>query len=320
MATPTDSLRWTSLTPDSVGAWAELTSVLAEADGTGEFYEAEDLAEELEEHGFTPESDSWAVWDDDRLVGYGQLRVGFTPDDAGRIRCRLGGGVHPQWRGRGIGRRLMDAMETRAPALASERHPGVPAYFSAHGELEDSSTRRMLTSRGYVVVRYFNELTRRLPGEPLPPTEMDGAALMTPTEAHEEALRVAHNVAFRDHWGATETTAEQWHDYWTARSNRLPLSTLALADDGSVLSYVLAGQWVPGELHIAIVGTVPQGRGRGLAAACMTRTLMLAAETGQYTQADLEVDSDSPTGATRLYERLGFTLTKTFGSMQRSPD
>ena len=34
-------------------------------------------------------------------------------------------------------------------------------------------------------------------------------------------------------------------------------------------------------------------------------------------RADLDVDSESPTGATRLYERLGFTVKKTFAAMQR---
>ena len=67
----TETLRWAHLTPDDVVAWSELTTVLADADGTGESYAAEDLAEELAETGVTPETDTWAVWDDDDLVATG---------------------------------------------------------------------------------------------------------------------------------------------------------------------------------------------------------------------------------------------------------
>ncbi|WP_312722732.1 GNAT family N-acetyltransferase, partial [Mobilicoccus sp.] len=78
-------------------------------------------------------------------------------------------------------------------------------------------------------------------------------------------------------------------------------------------------QWTPRELYVSIVGTVAGARGRGLAAACMARSLGLAAASGEFDTVNLEVDSDSPTGATRLYERLGFTLARTFASMERIP-
>lgn len=313
----TETLRWASLTPECVGAWAELTTVLADTDGTGETYEAEDLAEELEETGVAPETDTWAVWADDDLVAYGQLRVGLTLDVEGRVRAHLSGGVHPRWRRRGIGTALMDRMETRARALASERHPGVPAYFRAPGGAEGSDVRRLLADRGYAVARYFNDLSRPLPGPALPELPLAGATLVDQLDEYEEATRVAHNVAFADHWGSAQIPAEEWHHHWMSRSSRPALSTLALGSDRSVLAYVLAGQYVPGTVYVAIVGTVPQARGRGLAAACLARTLALAAATGDFERAELAVDSASPTGATRLYERLGFETVRTLAAMQR---
>lgn len=309
-------LCWSHLDAAAVPAWADLTNLLAEADGTEEFYDAADLAEELEESGFSPATDSWAVWDGDRMVAYGQLRVGHTRDAEGRVRATLGGGVAPHHRGRGIGRELADRMERRALELAAERHPGAQSYWRADGGLEGSSARALWSHRGYEVVRYFNLLTRPLPGPSLDVPEV-AATLASPRTDQAEDVRHAHNLAFADHWGTAPQAPAPWQDHWTARANRMDLSTLALGGDGTVLAYVLAGQWVERELYVNLVGTVPEARGRGLAAACLARTLALAAASGNFDRADLDVDSESPTGATRLYERLGFTVKKTFAAMQR---
>jgi hypothetical protein len=73
-------------------------------------YAAEDLAEELQETGLTPETDTWAVWEDDRLVAYGQLR-------GGRRRAR-----HLDRRARGGGTRRAQ-QRLRGP-LGLRRDPG----------------------------------------------------------------------------------------------------------------------------------------------------------------------------------------------------
>lgn len=314
-----DALRWGRIEASAVPAWAELTNHLAEVDGTEEFLSADDLAEELEESGFTPELDSWAVWDGERMVAYGQLRVAHNPDGQGRVRAYLGGGVALDHRGRGIGRELAARMEARARELAAQRHPGLPSYWRVDGGLDGATARALWHHRGYEVVRWFNLLERALPGGPLPGPEV-GVPLVCPGPEHESAVLTAHNLAFADHWGSAPSSPEQWHDHWTARANRMDLSTVALAPDGRVLAYVVVGQWVDGELYVTIVGTVPDARGQGLAAACLARSLTLAIAAGGFERATLDVDSDSPTGATRLYERLGFRVKKTFATMQRDPD
>lgn len=302
-----------------VEQWADLTNLLARVDGTEEFFEAADLAEELRGTGFTPETDTWAVWDGERLIAYGQVRVGDTLDEQGRARVSHDGGVHPDWRGRGLGRDLVARATARGVELAGQRHPGAPHFFRSGGELEGSDARRLLTHLGYTVARYFNELERPLPGADLAPSDVDGFTFVTPNDEHEEGVRLAHNAAFADHWGSAPSTPERWHDLWSSRSQRLPFSTLALGENGDVAAYVMTSQWTPRELYVSIVGTVAGARGRGLAAACMARSLGLAAASGEFDTVNLEVDSDSPTGATRLYERLGFTLARTFASMERIP-
>lgn len=81
-------LTWSHLTADTVGQWADLTNELARADQTQEFYEAEDLAEELTEAGMTPATDTWAVWDGDDLVASGSCASDSRREMTGRCASR----------------------------------------------------------------------------------------------------------------------------------------------------------------------------------------------------------------------------------------
>jgi ribosomal protein S18 acetylase RimI-like enzyme len=64
------------------------------------------------------------------------------------------------------------------------------------------------------------------------------------------------------------------------------------------------------DVYIPIVGTRRAGRGRGIASALLSRALTEARAAG-FTNASLNVDADSPTGALGLYERAGFTVEHT---------
>ncbi|GER22960.1 N-acetyltransferase [Zafaria cholistanensis] len=327
------------ITPADTGAWSVLTNALAAADGTGERYAPGDLAEELLEPGFTPAFDSTGVWDGDRMVGYGQLRVKAVLLE-GQAMASIHGGVHPAYRGRGVGRAIMDRMEARASGLSAQRHPGAPVRLNVWAPVPDSGTARLAAARGYVPVRYFQDMRLDLyhwqdpdPGGPSP-----RAVPFEPR--HAEAVRLAHNEAFADHWGSTPRTPEAWADMLASRSARPELSRVALAEPpagasldpagpgapatdsptahfptagspaGAVDSYVLCAEWVPGTLHVNLVGTRRRARGRGLAALLLTDAIRAAREAG-YRYVELGVDSESPTGAVGLYERVGFTKVRT---------
>ncbi|WP_162802763.1 GNAT family N-acetyltransferase [Ornithinimicrobium avium] len=316
-ATPRGTVyRWTPLTEADVPAWANLVNHLAEVDGTEEFYREDDLREELTFAGFDPARDSLTARDEGQIVGFAQVTVPTTPDNEGNGRGYVSGGVRADHRGRGIGRELMDRMEPRAEQLVRERHPGRDAYLRAGGGLEGSSASRMLRARGYRVVRYYDELARPLRGGIQVP-EPPGVELLSPTAQHEQAARTAHNDAFRDHWGSGPQSAETWHDHWTARSGRPEVSTLAVTPQGEVLSYVLCTEWVDRQLYVDLVGTVRAARGRGLARAALLRTVDLAGRSGAYDVIELGVDSENPSGATRLYEGVGFVPKLRTTAMQR---
>lgn len=314
--------RWARLRREDIPAWTALTNHLGRVDGTGEQYSAEDMAENFEAPLLDPERDTWTVWDGEDLVAVGSAQAVSTPDHEGNGRAFIEGGVHADHRNRGLGTRLVELATERAREMVDEHFPTGPAYLRAGGGLVDSSSQRLLEDHGFSVVRYFNELERPLTEAP-EVTVPEGVVLRCPGPEDEVAVHRAHDEAFRDHWGSGPVSDEQWHRYWTSRTSRSGLSTIAVEEgrDGSgsedVLAYVLVGQWMDREAYVTIVGTRAAARGRGVATAALNRTIALAVQDGGYDRIGLDVDSDSPTGATRLYERLGFGVKHTTTSMQR---
>ena len=300
------AVNWRPLSADTVAEWAELTNLLAEADGTEEFYDAEALAEELAEPGVDPRLDTVGVWRDGVLAGFGQLRVGSGLFE-GQARADIVGGVRPDQRGQGLGREIMDRMEARAVELAAQRHPGVPVMLRVSGGVEGASVRPMLEHRGYRVLRYYHEMTRPIPGVvPQPPTEVP----VQPYSAElAEAVRLAHNDAFSTHWGSMPMLPDGWASLTESRTFRPELSFVSLDPDGEVRAYVLVNQWVAGEAWVGLVGTRQRARGAGLARACLAASVRAMAEQG-YAKACLGVDSENASGASALYASLGFGVAR----------
>lgn len=316
--------RWSSITAADVAAWAELTNHLAAVEGTEDFCDAEDRLEELQDPAIDPQRDTLAAWHGHHMVGFGTVAVRPHPDSEGRIRVGIEGGVHPEHRGRGVGTAVMERMEARGGEAAQRQHPGWAFHFDTGGGLAGSSARAFHHRRGYETARHFHLMSR-----PLSPSDSSGQLLPSPTSAdvvirapepqEEEAVLQAHRAAFADHWGSAPPSAERWHEKWTSRSSRHRVSRIAVDDSGAVLAYSLCGQWVERELYVNLLGTVPSARGHGLGSAVLAHTIEAAAASRDYSVIELEVDSESLTGATRLYERMGFSIKHTSALMRKRP-
>lgn len=303
------TLRYQTLTPETVPAWAELVNLLGEVDGTGEHHSADDLAEELAAADLDPAQDSVAVWDGDHLVAFALVRVGSSlTHGEGHVRAGLGGGVHPDHRGRGIATALFDQTEPRALQLAAERHPGAPVDLRVEAGLETDPVRAVLADRGYHPARYFTVMSRPLPGEPLGPVDPRTGPLTT--DLHE-ATRLAHNDAFASHWGSAPTSADRWQHVVSGHAARPAFSRVVVDADGTVLAYCTTSQWAERELYVTLVGTRPVARGQGLARAVLSATIAAAAADGGFDVIELDVDSANPQGAGVLYTSLGFSPVRT---------
>lgn len=279
----------------------------------------EEIIEELTSPMVDLPAASLGLFDGDQLIGY--AGVSAMHDDT-VFKAYLVGGLRTAWTRRGIGSQLVRIAQDQAVAWRDRVAPGLPGEFGLWAESQRSSLLALAESLGYETWRYFYRMQRDLEQEvqlDAPPADFD---LRPYRREDSEGVRAARNKAFADHWGSLHSSQERWTAHMTgAEAFRPELSFVATftessapddAQPGDVAAFVMSEEFA-GETaargfrtaYVALVGTVRAARGRGLASVLLGRQLQAAREA-KFRYAELSVDSDSPTGAGRIYERSGF--------------
>ena len=303
------------LTADDLPAAAGLLAAAEPVDDTGEHLDADDLAEWWVDDLVDLPHDSRAVWTGDgALVAVAVVvSTGKTGEDH---RVLLDGRVHPDWRGRGIGRALLDWQLRRGAEVHRRVSPDLAARLTVSVYPGMGSLESLVRRAGFTAERWYADMARPLTGLPEAPA-VPGVELVPFAWDRDDEVRRAHNAAFTDHHGSAERDATTWRAWFTGtRAFRPDLSVLALVD-GAVAGYVLtyvyeADTRATGlqQAHLGQLGVLRSARGRGVASAAIVAALRAAAAAGCDT-AGLQVDTENPTGAFGLYQRLGFAPVRT---------
>lgn len=229
------------------------------------------------------------------------------------------GGVDPLWRRRGVGSGLLAWQQAQAAARfavdnalgdyagSGPREPTVRNYV----EEGNPGQQAMLAGAGYSTVRYFATMKRHLSQIPAVPLS-EGIAIVSLTPELSEAVRLAHNEAFADHWGSEPRSPERWAVLMGHEHQRTDLCTVAVdTATGEVAGYQLAtvdpdeSAGGGGEGCTELLGVRRAWRGRGIAPALLADAMTRFAAAG-LGSATLEVDTENPSGALGLYERMGY--------------
>lgn len=269
-------------------------------------------------------------------MAFGWVRV---VAGVGGTRLELWGGVHPRVRGLGIGAELLDR-QLAAAARARDRLAGAgPARVVLHCLGSQPELAHLARARGLVQRRTFVDLALATPAPPPPCDAPAGVRLVRWDPSLDEAVRIAHNEAFADHWGSEPADRARWRAESTGhRSFRPDLSSIALVaeppagqpqDRGApgerqaplVAGYLLAGafpaDWPTAgrpQAWVQTLGVRPAWRRRGVGAALLTAALAAMAGAGDgFAEALVGVDEANPTGALRLYRRHGFAPVRRVG-------
>lgn len=258
---------------------------------------------------------------DGELVAYGIVE--HSPAGERHERATLLGGVHADWRRRGIGTRMLSWQVERAEQRLAATDARLAAQIDAYAYDFESARIGLLELHGFHQARFDHELIRPLLDLPAP-TDIDGITIRGWADDDHEPARLVHNASFADHWGSTPRSQESWRHSLESAGRRLDLSFVAVDDiSGEVVAVSLNSHYpddreVTGRLDgwIDSLGTLRSHRNRGIASALVVRSLH-EFEAAGFDHAMLAVDSENPTGAYGIYEGLGFTKRYASVTMQR---
>ena len=306
--------------PADVVAIAALAAAAERVDDTGRHESPEDLTAWFVNDLVDLARDTRVVLDGDELLAWASAIAPPTFRDAYGV--HLEGQVHPDRRGRGIGRALLAWQLERGTQLHAERHPEAPARLTVIVPTTLVSLEALVRRAGLQPARWFFHMERSLTDLP-PRRRLDGVDLVPFSWDRDDDVRQAHNVAFTEHYGSSVRDVASWQVMFTGQPSFRPdLSVLAVSG-GAVVGYALsyvseatAAATGSRESYFGQIGVVPAARGRGVSKAVIIEALHAAAAADCQT-AGLEVDSENVTGALGLYESLGFTTHRTQVSWSR---
>jgi len=246
---------------------------------------------------------------DGRIVANGMVL--FPPRQETLVRSILIGGVHPELRGRGMGRELLAWQVGRAKQQLASSTKTLPGWIFAYADERAPQSARLFERGGLDLTRYFLSLERPLE-EPVRPVEpAEGIRIAAYTPADSAQVHSARDEAFMDHWASQPMSDENWAAFVGGRWFRADLSFVAWAGAevvGFVLSTANENVWKTQGFtgsYIDLVGVTSAWRGRHIAQSLLAAQLEAGRALG-HDRVTLAVDSDSPTGALGLYTGMGF--------------
>ncbi len=239
------------------------------------------------------------------------------------------GYVVPAYRRRGIGRNLLDFIELRLQEISDhlvetgELSPSAPRYSMPVAQEKELAKKSLLEHTGYRAVRMEYDMVRPdledIPDLPLP----DGLEVRPVLPEHYRPIFDAANEAFRDHWCYILEPEESFQKMIAEPNFDPSLWRVAWDGDriaGMVLSFIDKAENAEFKRkrgYTENICVLRPWRKRGLAQALIALSLKALKERGMD-QAALGVDAENISGATHLYDKMGFRVVSR-GTIYRKP-
>jgi ribosomal protein S18 acetylase RimI-like enzyme len=153
-------------------------------------------------------------------------------------------------------------------------------------------------------VRHYYEMRIDLDGPPPEPKWPPGLSVSRFERDDARKLHAAVNDAFADEWNFYQRTFEEWREHRLEAPNFDPTLWFVVRDADEIAAFLLSTAKQYGAPWISSVGVRKPWRRRGLGLALLQESFREFHRRGARHVA-LGVDTENPTGATRLYERAG---------------
>ena len=274
-------------------------------------FTADELENDWQTPGFDLQADSVLVFNDRQdLVAYGDVWGSSAP----YTRIFSWVRVHPNSRGKGIGTSLNKWAFQRASEIAQKDPEGAQVVLNCFVNKKDQFAIDLLEELGLKAVRYSwmmeTDLNRDLDDVELP----GGFMLRVPEpEEYPEVYRVEQE-SFKDHWGHVDAPFEEGYQQFKNQTVDEPFYNqdfwFVVENDGDMAGMVIntpACSYGDDYGWVHLLGVKRDYRTLGLGKALLLHSLHKLKDAG-CKLAGLSVDSESLTGATRLYEKVGMSI------------
>ena len=221
--------------------------------------------------------------------------------------------------GRGLGAAVVAECERRAQRFVALADPVLRVVMHAGSLAEEPRVAGLLRAHGYTEVRRFTAMRIDFAGTPAPPEQVAEIEIRGLHPGEERAVYACLAEAFADHWGDTWPTEDAWMHHHVAAADADP-GLWQLAWHGPELAGALVAEPRSGEDpavgYVAALGVRRAYRRRGIAEALL-RTSFRQIHTRGGAGVSLHVDTQSTTGATRVYERAGMHAQPRFATWEK---
>ncbi|MBE0636369.1 GNAT family N-acetyltransferase [Candidatus Bipolaricaulota bacterium] len=279
-----------------------------------ETVEVEGFAARMQAPGLNLETDTCLVEARDGTIA----AVGYAIDFADfRVQVQAEGMVRHEDQGRGIGSWLADWIEARSREAIEKAPADVRVTVLQMVDDSDVSARALLEAKGYKDIRQKWRMLMTFSEDRPTPAWPEGISIRCfDPDVDLEATFLASRDAFKDHWADTDSSEEEGLKSFRHHIRTNPdfdPSLWYLAWDGSEIAGICRARPLEGTDrstgYIQSLGVRRPWRRRGLARALLHHTFSELIERG-YERCALHVDSDSQTGATRVYEKAGMKIAE----------
>lgn len=249
-------------------------------------------------------TDIFLIMDGDKVVGY-QEYWNIRPP---WVNIFAFGRVHPDYEKRGIGTAMLHMVENRARQDFDKAPPDARIFLSTGINHVNDRAKALLENEGYSLIRHFWRMKIDMDQPPAAPVWPEGITVRTHIPGQDDrAVHAALDEAFEDHWGHTPFPFEHFETFML-KDPKFDPTLWFLAMDGDQIAGLSLCRWeMPEDPQMAWVddlGVRRPWRRRGVARALLLHSFNEFYRRGKR-RAGLGVDSQSLTGATRLYEGAG---------------
>ena len=258
-----------------------------------------------------------------RLVGY--TRTDWEQEVDGPRKYAVFAKIDPDMRDSDLAVALLMAGQKRATEIAATHDLDCPKVFEGWASGNEPDLERAYLALGYAPVTYGATMVRPHLDD-IPDAALPEALEVRPVEdSHLRTIWEADKEAFRDHWGYSEPSEEDFKRFLEFPHRDETLWKVAWDGDGvagQVRSFIDADE--NAELGLQrgwteFISTRRDWRKQGVARALICASLRELKARGM-TDAALGVHTENPTGAFHLYQSLGYAVTDRYTTYRRPVD